>query len=222
MTPEVRLRNLEDYIEKLEGQEGLKSLSAIADKYEGVNSSYLSQLRTGKRSFGEKAARKLEKQLGLPTLYFDRMQMPTSNAQAIPQAIMRSVPVLNTTQAGTWRTYFDNAIADTYEPLAGEYGQFVYGLLLEGDSMMPDFKSGDVVFIDPEIQPSPGDYVVAMCELPDGYATTFKKYRPRGYDAQGNEYFELVALNEDYGSYDSRNIKCTIIGTAVLQSKRLK
>ena len=88
--------------------------------------------------------------------------------------------------------------------------------------MLPEFKSGDVVFIDPDIRPSPGDFVVAMCELPDGYATTFKKYRPRGYDAQGNEYFELVALNEDYGSYDSRNIKCTIIGTAVLQSKRLK
>ena len=145
-----------------------------------------------------------------------------TNAISIAPEQIRQVPILNTTQAGDWRTYFDQAIADTYEPLAGNYGSYVYGLLLDGDSMLPEFKSGDVVFIDPDIRPSPGDFVVAMCELPDGYATTFKKYRPRGYDAQGNEYFELVALNEDYGSYDSRNIKCTIIGTAVLQSKRLK
>lgn len=222
MTPEIRLRNLNKYLEKLEIEQGLKSLAAVAEKYEGFNASHISQIRNGKRNLGENAARKLEQIFKLPSLYFDKSTSSESNATPISQSEIRQVPILNITQAGRWRKYFDGAIADNFEPLIGDYGDFVYGVVLDGNSMVPDFNDGDIVFVDPDIQPCAGDFVIAMCELPDGYATTFKKYRPRGFDKYGREYFELVSLNEDFGSYDSRNVKCTIIATAVRQSKKLR
>lgn len=222
MTPEIRLKNLNEYLEKLEIEQGLKSLASVAEKYDGFNASYISQIRNGKRTFGENAARKLEAVFGLPALYFDKSTSPQANATPVAQDKIRQVPVLNITQAGSWRKYFDEAIADNFEPLVGEYGDFVYGVLLNGDSMLPDFHSGDVVFVDPDIAPNPGDFVIAMCELPEGYATTFKKYRPRGFDQNGKEYFELVSLNEDHENYDSRCVNCSVIATAVRQSKKLR
>lgn len=44
----------------------------FARKYEGVDPTYVSQLLNGHRSFGEKAARKMEERLGLPQGEFDR------------------------------------------------------------------------------------------------------------------------------------------------------
>ncbi|MCZ4058067.1 S24 family peptidase [Pantoea sp. LMR881] len=41
--------------------------------------------------------------------------------------------------------------------------------------MEPDFKEGDVIIVDPEIEPVPGEFVVAK----NGeHEATFKKYRP--------------------------------------------
>ncbi len=140
----------------------------------------------------------------------------------INEVKVRQVPVLNYVQAGDWRTYFEDAIADHFEPIMGNFGEYVYGLIIEGDSMNPEFKDGDIVFIDPDIQPTAGDYVVAMLDKSDGKAVTFKKYRPRGFYEQNKEYFELVALNDDYESYDSRYINCQIIGVAVEHKRKLK
>ncbi len=62
--------------------------------------------------------------------------------------------------------------------------------------MEPDFREGDKVIIDPEIQPRPGDYVVA--KLANENEATFKKYRPRGSDKDGRPTIELVPLNPDW------------------------
>lgn len=66
--------------------------------------------------------------------------------------------------------------------------------------MEPDFKSGDVIIIDPEIKPHPGEFIVAANNEREA---TFKKYRPTRIDANGNEHFELVPLNSDYPTLSS-------------------
>ena len=47
------------------------SQAKLADKLEGVNPGFISQLVTGSRNMGEKLARKIESQLGLSAFYFD-------------------------------------------------------------------------------------------------------------------------------------------------------
>lgn len=71
MTPEIRVANLSKLIDGYK-QEGIESYAEIARRHDGVDASYLSQLMTGKRSFGERAARKLERLLGLTPFYFDK------------------------------------------------------------------------------------------------------------------------------------------------------
>ena len=77
----------------------------------------------------------------------------------------------------------------------------------------PDsFKDGDLVVIDPNVMPHPGEYVAAK----NGHdEATFKKYRPRGLNADGLEYFELVPLNPDYETMRSDLQPITIIGTMI-------
>lgn len=92
-----------------------------------------------------------------------------------------------------------------------------FALRVIGHSMEPDFQPDDMLVIDPTINPIPGDFVVAsrLSRATDDLETTFKKYRPRGYDEQGREIFELVPLNDDYPKYDSRIEQLTITGVLV-------
>jgi len=78
--------------------------------------------------------------------------------------------------------------------------------------MLPEFREGDMVIIDPAVEPSPGDYVVAQN---DDNEATFKKFRPRGVNERGQQVFELVPLNEDYPSLRSDCVSIRIIGTMV-------
>lgn len=50
---------------------------------------------------------------------------------------------------------------------------------------------------------------------------TFKRYRPRGLNEKGVDYFELVPLNENYPIMRSDLEEITIIGTAVEHRKTL-
>lgn len=132
----------------------------------------------------------------------------------IPQG--NRVPILSYVQAGNWRemceqaTTFDGNVE--YVSAGGEIGPYGFGLWLRGDSMLPQFKEGDLVIVDPDESPQPGDYVVAKNGSDEA---TFKKYRPRGIDENGQEVFELVPLNDDYPTMHSDRQHIQIIGVMV-------
>lgn len=90
-----------------------------------------------------------------------------------------------------------------------------YALTISGKSMEPDFREGDKLVIDPCLFPMPGDFVVARGQGVDSNNFTFKKYRPRGIDENGNEYFELVPLNDDYPSIFSNRTPCEVVGVMI-------
>jgi len=85
--------------------------------------------------------------------------------------------------------------------------------------MEPEFQAGDVIIVDPNIQPRPGDFVVA--KLDGEEKATFKKYRDRGSDQDGTRVIELVPSNPDYPTLriDSRN-PGKIIATMVEHRRR--
>lgn len=142
------------------------------------------------------------------------------NFKIVPMDNVRRVPVLNYVQAGEFCEYYDDAVSDVFEPVIGEYGAHVYWVIIEGLSMMPDFNSGDMVLVDPDIQPTPGDYVIA---LRNGHKeVTFKKWRPRGFDDDGVEYSELVPLNPDFPVIDSRHAPFAVCGVAIEHKKKLR
>ncbi|MFQ1876310.1 LexA family protein [Aeromonas veronii] len=132
----------------------------------------------------------------------------------IPQG--KRIPVISYVQAGNWRemceqaTTFDGNVE--YVTASVDIGSCGFGLWLRGDSMLPLFKEGDLIIVDPDEAPQPGDYVVAKNGSNEA---TFKKYRPRGIDETGQEVFELVPLNDDYPTMHSDRQHIQIIGVMV-------
>lgn len=207
-----------------------KSVAAISRKFP-VDPSYISQIKSGHRGFGEEAARTLETALGLPKFYFEPSDPTISNktnndgfgnAKKITDKPIRYAPVLNFVQAGNFCQYHDDAIADEFEPIIGDgFSKDAYWVVLEGDSMEPDFKSGELVLIDPDLQPNPADYVLAIRS--GEKETTFKKWRPRGFDeGTGKEYAQLIPSNPDYPIIDGRFVNFTICGVAVERKQKLR
>lgn len=143
------------------------------------------------------------------------------NFKKIQEKAVRLAPVLNFVQAGEFCEYHDDAISDESEPVIGEVGVNVYWVKLEGNSMEPDFESGELVLIDPDIQPNPADYVVALRQ--GEKAVTFKRWRPRGFDEKtGEEYSQLIPSNENYPIIDSRFTPFSICGVAVQRNQILR
>jgi len=132
----------------------------------------------------------------------DTEGMNFNNAREIAHEVRR-IPVLNYIQAGNPKEAIDDYVAGdgmdeitVDADLAQEISMTAFALVVQGNSMEPEFKEGDVVIIDPNVKPLPGDYVVA--KLGASGEATFKKYRSRGVDTAGHDMFELVPLNEDY------------------------
>lgn len=207
-----------------------KSVAAICRHYP-VDPSYISQIKSGHRGFGEEAARTLEEALGLPRFYFEpdnpnaminKGGAHFGNARLADNKPVRYAPVFNLTQAGKFFLYHDDAITKRFDPVIGdEYGERVYWIVLEDDSMEPDFKSGEMILIDPDLKPNPADYVLVKGEGIE--ETSFKKWRPRGFDeATGKEYVQLIASNPDYPVIDSRFMPFVVCGVAVERKQKLR
>lgn len=131
----------------------------------------------------------------------------------VPAAIgKRAIPVISAIQAGAAKEITEPyELGDGYATLYTDdsYSKWAFGLEIEGDSMLPEFRPGDLVIIEPEWEPRPGEFVAAKNGKDEA---TFKKYRQRSVDADGTIVFELVPLNDDYPTLRSDITPLVIIG----------
>ena len=125
---------------------------------------------------------------------------------------LRKIPIISYVQAGCWTESvecrsMDGSIETINTDL--DLGSMAFALSVRGDSMAPEIQEGDVVVIDPDVDPLPGDIVAAKN---GSHEATLKQFRPRGTNEQGQEYFELVPLNPVYPTMRSDHHHVTIIG----------
>lgn len=177
--------------------------------------------KSGKpRTISRASARKIERLTGKAAGWMDQ---PTETSNVFPAVFgTRRIPVISHIQAGVWKEIVDNfqpGDADGWLTTDLDLSRSAFALEIQGDSMLPEFKPGDRVIIDPDVVPHPGDFVAAKN---GGDDATFKKYRPRGQDAQGNQVFELVPLNEDFETLRSDQQTIHIVGTMVEHRKYRK
>ncbi|WP_413734373.1 LexA family protein [Sodalis sp. RH21] len=126
-----------------------------------------------------------------------------------------SIPIISFVQAVAWSAESDARSLEgnvDYILTDQKLSPSSFALRLKGRSMEPEFTEGDIIIVDPEIGPIPGDYVVAKN---GSHEATFKKYRSRGIDATGDEIFELVPLNPDFPTKSSQTESISIIGVMV-------
>lgn len=141
----------------------------------------------------------------------------------------KKIPILSAVQAGD-----PNGGDLAARQKAIDEGDYVMGdeelpddcfaMDIEGRSMEPTFLAGDIIIVDPTVEPSPGDFVVARRDDPvcGASETTFKKYRPRGFNRFGKVIFELSPLNPDFPTYNSETDKLVITGVLVEHRRKYR
>ncbi len=108
----------------------------------------------------------------------------------------RLVPVISWVQAGSWTTVESVPAGTQFEewlPPNPKCGKNGYGLTVVGESMLPDFRPADKIYVNPDFQTNDlktGDLVIVSCE--GDLEATFKKLIVES----GNMY--LQPLNPDW------------------------
>ncbi|WP_312536285.1 LexA family protein [Acinetobacter variabilis] len=227
----LRRANLRQAIDAKLKSEGFSSDAAFCEHYD-LNPSYISQLVKGHGSFGERAARNLEKKVGWELGSLDKESTEIQATEVAPvsnvrpsRRKLRKIPVLDFVQAGIWREVVYDGVHpkdETYTSYEGKDPNAVFSLEIDGLSMAPEFMPGDEIVVDAALDPKPGSLVVAQ-EIQHGVAmTTFKKYRVVGVNEHGVDIIELVPLNPDFPTYNSSQIEISIIGVVVQHHKDFK
>lgn len=134
------------------------------------------------------------------------------NIMPLAEISTRRIPVLSYAQAGAFTESRDIMSFDgsmEYILADADIPETCFALRIDGDIMQPEFREGDIVVVDPDLCPMPGEFVVAKN---NGHEATFKKYRPLGV---GSDEFELVPLNQDYPTLRSADMELQVIGVMI-------
>ena len=179
---QVRFRNLELLITEA------GSVAELA-RTAGTNNSYLSQVRHRTRTpngtprrVGDALAEMLERGMQKPEGWMDEpheQEAPDAGTghSLYGEADTRSLcPLISWVQAGEWTETSRNPVPE-YEaklvPCPVRCSRRTFVLQVHGISMEPQFREGDLIFVDPEVAPAHGKYVVVRLDGSD--ETTFKQ-----------------------------------------------
>ena len=91
-----------------------------------------------------------------------------------------------------------------------------FALEINDASMSPQFEYGDLVIIDPEVYPSPGDYVAACY---DGRNSVFRQYHRLPINEYGREDYKLFPLNKIWPEMRSDRTDLDILGVMLEHRK---
>lgn len=119
---------------------------------------------------------------------------------------IKKVPLISWVAAGSWG---QAESTEQWEEVISIFntGENGYSLRVEGESMMPRYQPGDLIFVNPDLIPEAGRRVIAAC--PDG--TTFKEVAI----GEGGKWL-LKALNEHWQPrYMQLDESCYITGVVV-------
>lgn len=122
-------------------------------------------------------------------------------------------PVISWVQAGDWAQIHELNKQDAeHYPCPVKCSDKTFLLKVRGMSMSPTFNEGELIFIDPEIEPINGKFVVARLE--DENEATFKKLV-----IEGDHRF-LKAENPAWPTpIQPINGNCTIVGVVVFAGR---
>lgn len=208
-TVQQRLDRLEHLIDdEYEGK------PKVFEEKTGIRMAQVGQWFTGYRALRDKALKRLEEQTKKPAGWFDA---PKDYANTAPgPTIKGEVPLLSNVQAGMYTEFVDNlhpGVDGEYEkiPTTVPVNRYTFALRVSGDSMEPDFVEGMLLVVEPELDPMPGDYVIAKNGSEE---TTFKQLVRDGAD------WYLKPINSRYPIKPLAD--CTIIGVVRAVEKRFR
>ena len=178
---QIRQQNLEHLIREA------GSIANLA-RATGINKSYLSQIRNQvltpigtRRRVGDELAARLEQGMEKLEGWMDELHdhpIFTADGRQVQGAtsIRTMCPLLSWVQAGQWTETLKDTLAPEdieWYPCPVNCSPRTFVLRVQGISMEPRFREGDMIFIDPEVEAVHGKHVVVLQEGSD--ETTFKQ-----------------------------------------------
>ena len=202
---QIRIRNLQELVARYGS---VKALAIAVSR----SPAQIGNMLRGVKPFGDSIKEHIETTLNLEPGHLDKRSPVMDSRSVSPTLKMTRVPLLSFVQAGMPTDHGDICF-DEFIEVPGELAHGCYALRVSGDSMSPLIDEGDVVVVDPNRWPKPGDCIVARSEIESLSEATVKRYYPVGFDAAGREIFEARPLNEMYPVMHSVDQKLEVIGT---------
>lgn len=136
-----------------------------------------------------------------------------ANVEPARLSTLHRIPVVTWVMAGRWKE-----VCDAFEPGDADdwidsdvRGRNVFALRVVGSSMEPEFKEGEVIIVNPHVEPAPGDFVVVKNRDEEATFKQLKRYGPR---------WVLHPLNPNYDDVEVKRGEFKIIGKVVKKEKR--
>ena len=192
-----------------------KLTQAKLGKMVGVKPAAVTQWETGKTNLSGENLLKVAQLLNVSPEYLLHGKGGPENNVAEGPSIKGRFPLISWVAAGAWSTISEIPLEDAalYPcPVACSQGTFV--LTVQGVSMEPIFRDGDLVFVDPEAEYKHGSYVIAR--LDDENEATFKQLMIEG------RHKYLKPSNPDWPEQIIPiNGNCTIVGVVIFTGRQL-
>lgn len=191
------------------------TIEQLADKA-GVDPSNLSKIERGLGGYSRESVERIAKalQVSLGVLFAE------DGEDSVALLGRRKVPILDEEHVRVFISHaYRSPISPSIEHLLMDIKDSprVVALHVKGDSMIPEFRNNDLIVIDPDIKPNPGDFVVA--DRPD-MGLVIRQYRLLSYNSEGKPVVELAALNPSFPGFRSDVLPFTIIGTVIEHRRR--
>lgn len=197
---DVNLKNFAFFLYETRKKLGLTQTEL--GKKIGVSLRTIQLWEAGKTVPRQNRLRQLSEAIGIPINALIENQNQKSNASqpvSLKSMFPRRVPVVSWAKAGFGGDFGNLAVQidewiDTDCPDSD-----AYALIIEGDSMMPEFKPGDRVIFMPNVEPRNGDIVVArLAKTGDVFFKLFHRIGAKG------EIVRLTSFNPAYPPLEYR------------------
>ncbi len=200
-----------------DGVGGNSSFATMIDREPTQTSRFMGDGAT--KNIGDSMARHIEKCFDLPIGWLDQEHQTTNITKkpdvSITNKQITLVPVISWVQGRDTFLLCSNQpqniqLLSMLRPVP--CGEMTYILRVIGDSMIDEYRPGDMIFVDPEVPACHGDDVIAL--MHDTGETTFKRLIEDGTQRY------LKALNPNWPEpYIKINGNCSIIGTVIFSGK---
>jgi len=202
------------------------TIKELSKRTEELSAARISNYEQGTRSPGPMEAKALAKALQVSASYLLCLtDDPRGEVAHKTNMLPTYAPVLTMNEAHTGKqktqattnrlALLSNEIEKiTLEDKTGAIaGENAFAVRVNDSSMHPTFCEGDIVIIDPDRQPNPGQLIIA--HVKSSKQNLLRKFRECEDDA-GKICFELIPLNPDWRTLVlSNEIETTIVGTVI-------
>ncbi|STX50943.1 phage repressor [Legionella busanensis] len=196
---------------------------ALAGLTDDLNVSRINNYERGERTPGPLEIKQLARALEVSPAFLMCLSDDKQGALKKSPGLGALIPILTYQQACNPIHTIDQIKEPSYSEkldlipiapkLSERVSEYAFALEVQDSSMTPEFRVGDILIVDPQLLPKPGDFIVA--KLNEDKEILIRKYKQLSA-VKMNPEFELIALNEDWAKISvNSDITIKIIGTVV-------